>query len=186
MLRLASSANRSSVSDRKDRERGHLFWFLSRFGVDMPSCSRCEKRKLRCVADARRGNRCAECVKDRQIHCDVFGVPVPEVERMVREEEVLRQKVEKASRELGEAASRFTRLQQQQDKLREEHRLRLEAGNTRLREMAAQDHAEGLDLFPDDPFIEPGDEPWGDLAFLAQLGVDLGSIDGTTRETAGP
>ena len=35
--------------------------------------------------------------------------------------------------------------------------------------MAVLDYTEGLDLFPDDPFTEPGDEPQGNDLFLGWM-----------------
>ena len=46
MLRLASSANRSFITVRKEKERRNLSWFLFRFSVDMLSCSFCERAGL--------------------------------------------------------------------------------------------------------------------------------------------
>ena len=60
--------------------------------------------------------------------------------------------------------------------------------------MAAQDYAEGLDFFPDDPFTEPNNKPQASDLFLGRImgkvgtlmpKADLGSASETTRVPSG-
>ena len=83
MPRSATSANRSSVSARKDKERGNLSWFLFRFGVDMLSCSSYEKAGLRYLADTRYSNRYAEYINYNKPGYNVFGVLIFVIDRMI-------------------------------------------------------------------------------------------------------
>ena len=94
IVNLASSANRSAATVRKSKERGNLSWFLFRFGIDMPSCSSDERAGFRYLADAQRSDRYAKCIKHNKPGCNIFGVSIPTVERMIREEEKFRSKAE--------------------------------------------------------------------------------------------
>jgi len=94
---------------------------------------------------------------------------------MVKEEEKLRVRAEAAREQADEASLRAIRLHKQLKDLRDRHFRELEDGKKRLREMAAQDRAEGLDLFPDDPFTEPGEEPWGNDLFLGRMVGEFGT-----------
>ena len=96
MVNLTSSANRSIVTVRKSKERGNLSWFLFRFGIDIPSCFSYKRAGLRCLADIRRSDRYTECIKHNKPGCNVFGISVLTIERMIWEEEKLRSKAEVA------------------------------------------------------------------------------------------
>ena len=89
MPRLASSANRSSVSVGKEKERGNLVWFISRFSIDMPSYSRYQCLRLRYQADGRRSDRYKECIKQNLPRYDIFGVPIPIVDQIIQRERKL-------------------------------------------------------------------------------------------------
>ena len=89
MLRLIASANRSSVSVRKDKERGNLSWFLFRFGVNMPSYSSYTRAGVRYLADARRSERYAEYIKYNKPGYNVFRIPVSLIDKMIRDERKL-------------------------------------------------------------------------------------------------
>lgn len=169
----------------------------------MPACTRCQDRSLRCVADARRSERCGECVR-ANVYCDVFGFQISEIERLQRKDDELRSEEEAAhalvlqdiqeaadealrrSQKVSASQARLLRLKQQRTALQLKKQEKLDRGHLRLRESAAEDFAAGLDLFPDNPFLDSGVDPV-DPAVLAELaafggvdpGVDLDVAAGT-------
>ena len=95
MPRIPSSVNRSSLTARKRKEQGQLVWFLTCFGVVIPSCSRCRKKGLECLTNSRCSDHCGEYVKANYFY-DVFGLLVPKLERMMVEERKLQADLEAA------------------------------------------------------------------------------------------
>ena len=63
MLRLASLANRSFITVRKEKEWGNLSWFLFRFIIDIPSYTSYEKAGFRYLTNAYRFDRYIKYIK---------------------------------------------------------------------------------------------------------------------------
>ena len=65
----------------------------------MPSCSSCAGAGVCCLADARQSDYCAECIKYNKPGCNVFGVPVSLIGKIIWEEQKLENLTKIAERE---------------------------------------------------------------------------------------
>jgi hypothetical protein len=108
----------------KTKERQVLADRIDSFGVDMPSCSRCEKRGLDCRVSPE-STKCGECVRSN-MRCDVHGPSVQdwlklrqEEERLAAEEAAAEILEEEAARKQAEARARVKRLRLQQKLLKQ-------------------------------------------------------------------
>jgi hypothetical protein len=106
----------SSLSIIKSKQQHALADRIQRIGIEMPSCSRCEKRGLKCLV-APDTSRCGECVRSK-VKCDVLGPSSADWERFNAEEDRLNDEEAKTTAVLAEAAAKLARLQQQKKSLR--------------------------------------------------------------------
>ncbi len=111
------AATMSSSKHTKIKERKLLADRITREGVEMPSCSRCEKRGLRCLASAS-SKRCNECVRSNSRNCDVSGPSASDWQSLQKEEDRLRLETRMTREAVATAMARLNRLEQQQDLLK--------------------------------------------------------------------
>ena len=97
------------VRSRKYRERLALGNRINSLGVEMTSCSFCERNRLSCFI-AEGSGRCGECASHGQ-KCDVHGPSLGDWESLEREELRLQQETE-------ETTAKLLRLQKQQKSFR--------------------------------------------------------------------
>jgi len=114
----------------KLKERLALAQRITATGIEMPPCSRCEKKELKCVVsdDSR---RCGECVRTNA-RCDAGGPSTSEWEKLEREERRLQEEEE-------EAMAKILRLRKQQRLFRSRAKDMLRRG---LKTMDELDEAE--------------------------------------------
>jgi hypothetical protein len=117
----------------KIKERLALADRITLFGIEMPSCSRCEKRALRCVVSDD-SSRCSECVRSGT-RCDVQGPSAEDWTRVGAEEDRLNDEEAKTTAILAEAAAKLARLQKQKKSLRLRAREMLRRGARTLDEL---------------------------------------------------
>ncbi|KAL2192217.1 hypothetical protein P885DRAFT_18426, partial [Corynascus similis CBS 632.67] len=110
--RVAKS--RSKTSHPKTVQRHDLVCAMVRSALTMKrSCSFCESRKLKCEASSDDLSRCVECVRRGQSGCDVFGVSVQSLTRIVSQHDKLDSEMERAEAELQAAMAKVNRVRAQ-------------------------------------------------------------------------
>jgi hypothetical protein len=123
----------SSLSITKSRQKNALADKIQRTGIEMPSCSRCERQGLSCVV-ASDTTRCGECVRSKS-KCDVAGPSLSDWYSLEREEKRLEEE-EKAT------LAKLLRLHTQKASLRSRGREMLRRGLKSLDELDAAEEAE--------------------------------------------
>jgi len=122
-----------SITLTKLRQQHALADKIQRIGVEVPSCSRCEKRGLQCLV-APDTSRCGECVRSKQ-KCDVDGPSVADWENLEREERRLEE-------EERETLAKLLRLGTQKRSLRQRAREMMKRGLSSLDELDAVERQE--------------------------------------------
>ncbi|KAL2192288.1 hypothetical protein P885DRAFT_48047 [Corynascus similis CBS 632.67] len=103
--RVAKS--RSKTSHPKTVQRRDLVYTMVRSALAMKrSCSFCESWKLKCEASSNDSSRYVECVRRGQSGCDVFGVSVQSLTRIVSQYDKLDSEMERAEAELQAAMAK--------------------------------------------------------------------------------
>jgi hypothetical protein len=100
----------------KIKERQILAMRVLSNGVEMPSCSRCERRDTKCIMSSD-SSRCAECIRSG-VKCDAAGPSCGDWERLQREEDRLSAEMEAAINQAQEAMAKQLRLRKQQKLLK--------------------------------------------------------------------
>ena len=103
---------------KKTTSRYILYNRVKRLGIEMPACSRCEKRSTKCIV-AVDSSRCSECIRaGGSVKCDVHGPSEQEWALLESEEKKLSEAWRTTQGHLIELQSRLFRLDQQREMLR--------------------------------------------------------------------
>jgi len=130
----------SSLSIAKAKQKNALADKIQRTGIEMPSCSRCDRQGLSCVVSLNTV-RCGECVRSK-MKCDVSGPTPNDWEKLKKEEERLEAEEEAAALQEQEAFARRMRLRKMQKSLRTRAAEMLRRGLRTLDELDAAEEAE--------------------------------------------
>lgn len=124
------AATMSSSKHTKIKERLALAQRILTTGIEMPPCSRCEKKHTKCVVSDD-SKRCSECIRVNA-RCDAGGPSASDWDKLEREERRLQEEEE-------EAMAKILRLRKQQRLFRSRAKDMLRRG---LKTMDELDEAE--------------------------------------------
>lgn len=165
-------------------------------------CSFCESRELRCEASPSDSSRCLECVRRGRSQCDVFGVSVQQLNRIVAQHDKLESEMEKAEAELATSMAKVNRLRLQKrmwfekmaraisrgiDTVEELERVEREEAEALAAAEASADPPAAPSIPPcfDDDFAPLWDNVYPEVPLEPSLMADFGLIGGGPSFLAG-
>jgi propanediol dehydratase large subunit len=124
-----------NIASRKRKERESLADRVASLGIEMPSCTYCNRHGKTCIVSPE-SKKCAECIRTKR-KCNVEGPSSSDWSAIDSMEERLERETEETAQVMATAAAKLARLQKQKKLLRTRAKDMLRRGLSSIDELEA-------------------------------------------------